>query len=116
MFIGSQKELVTAFLEARWFEADSLNAGSAMKVVQATMRQSGYAGAPVSALLINNRPPDLVFQKSLNTFAKRHHVRIWKLGKTIPGTGRMGRCGDARYRNHQQSSQHKVVPSHRSAY
>jgi hypothetical protein len=85
MFIGSQQELVTAFLEARWFEADSLNAGSAMKVVQATMRQSGYAGAPVSALLINNRPPDLVFQKSLNTFAKRHHVRIWKLGKQYQG-------------------------------
>ncbi len=85
MFIGSQKELITAFLEARWFEADSLNAGSAMKVVQATMRQSGYAGAPVSALLINNRPPDLVFQKSLNTFAKRHHIRIWKLGKQYQG-------------------------------
>jgi hypothetical protein len=85
MFIGSQKELVTAFQEARWFEADNLNAGSALKAVQATMRQSGYAGAPVSALLINNRPPDLVFQKSLNTFAKRHHVRIWKLAKKYNG-------------------------------
>ncbi len=85
MFIGSQKELVTAFQEARWFEADDLNAGSALKAVQATMRQSGYAGAPVSALLINDRPPDLVFQKSLNTFAKRHHVRIWKLAKKYNG-------------------------------
>ena len=85
MFIGSQKELVAAFQEARWFEADNLNAGSALKAVQATMRQSGYAGAPVSALLINDRPPDLVFQKSLNTFAKRHHVRIWKLAKKYNG-------------------------------
>ena len=40
---------------SQWFEADNLTAGSAMKVVQATMRQSGYAGAPVSALLINER-------------------------------------------------------------
>jgi hypothetical protein len=85
MFIGSQKELVSAFQEARWFEADNLNAGSALKAVQATMRQSGYAGAPVSALLINDRPPDLVFQKSLNTFAKRHHVRTWKLAKKYNG-------------------------------
>ena len=37
------------------------------------------------ALLINDRPPDLVFQKSLNTFAKRHHVRIWKLAKKYNG-------------------------------
>jgi len=85
MFIGSQKELMTAFGEARWFEADRLNAGSAVKAVQATLRQSGYAGAPVSSLLINDRPPDLVFQKSLNTFAKRHHVRIWKLEKKYDG-------------------------------
>jgi hypothetical protein len=85
MFLGSQKELIAAFQEARWFEADNLNAGSALKAVQATMRQSGYAGAPVSALLINDRPPDLIFQKSLNTFAKRHHVRIWKLAKEYNG-------------------------------
>ena len=85
MLIGSQKELIAAFQEARWFEADSLNAASAMKVVQATMRQSGYAGAPVSALLVNDRPPDLVFQKSLNTFAKRHHIRIWKLATKYNG-------------------------------
>jgi hypothetical protein len=85
MFIGSQKEIMAAFSEARWFEADNLNAGSALKVVQATMRQSGYAGAPVSSLLMNERPPDLVFQKSLNTFAKRHHVRIWKMAKQYNG-------------------------------
>ncbi len=85
MFIGSEKEVIAAFLEARWFEADNLNAASAMKVVQATMRQTGYAGAPVSSLLVNDRPPDLVFQKSLNTFAKRHHIRIWKLAKKYNG-------------------------------
>jgi hypothetical protein len=85
MFLGSQQELITAFQEAQWFEADNLNAASAVKAVQATLRQSGYAGAPVSSLLVNDRPPDLVFQKSLNTFAKRHHIRIWKLGKTYNG-------------------------------
>jgi hypothetical protein len=85
MFIGTEKELITAFQEARWFEADTLNAGSALKAMQATMRQSGYTGAPVSQLRLNDRPPDLVFQKSLNTFAKRHHVRIWKLAKKYNG-------------------------------
>ena len=55
---------------------------SAIKAAQATVRQTGYSDAPVSALLLQDRLPDLVFQKSLDTFAKRHHLRIWKLTGT----------------------------------
>ena len=35
--------------------------------------------------MINGKPPDLVFQKSLDTFAKRHHIRIWKEPGTYQG-------------------------------
>jgi hypothetical protein len=38
----------------------------------------GYKEAPVSILTLEGRPPDLVFQKSTNTFAKRHHMRLWR--------------------------------------
>jgi hypothetical protein len=82
MFIGSQKQLEAAFQEAGWFETDSLSMGSALKTVGATIRSSGYSQAPVSLLTVNGKPPDLVFQKALDTFAKRHHIRIWK----EPGT------------------------------
>jgi hypothetical protein len=85
MFIGSRTELFAAFSEAGWFEAVPQNFGSNAKVVQATLRQTGYAEAPVSALMINGKLPDLVFQKSLDTFAKRHHIRIWKLDSTYQG-------------------------------
>jgi hypothetical protein len=78
MFIGSRQQLLAAFGEAGWFEADDLNVRSAAKTVGATIRQTGYSTAPVSTLMIDGRPPDLAFQKSLNTFAKRHHLRIWK--------------------------------------
>jgi len=81
MFLGTQKQLISAFGEAGWFEADDLSVRSALKTVQATMRQTGYSRAPVSSLTLNGRMPDLVFQKSLDTFAKRHHLRIWKLEK-----------------------------------
>jgi LssY-like putative type I secretion system component LssY len=85
MFIGSQQQLIAAFQEAGWFEADSLSMGSAMKTVGATIRSSGYTQAPVSLLTINGKPPDLIFQKSLDTFAKRHHIRIWKEPGTYQG-------------------------------
>jgi hypothetical protein len=85
MFIGSQQQLEAAFQEAGWFETDSLSVGSALKTVGATIRSAGYQQAPVSLLTINGKPPDLIFQKSLDTFAKRHHIRIWKQSSTWQG-------------------------------
>ncbi|MBB5342190.1 LssY C-terminal domain-containing protein [Tunturibacter empetritectus] len=85
MFLGSRQQLEAAFKESGWFEADSLSMGSAAKSVQATIRGAGYTNAPVSLLTINGKPPDLVFQKSLDTFAKRHHIRIWKEPGTYQG-------------------------------
>jgi len=85
MFLGTQQQLQAAFGEAGWFEADDLGVKSALNVAQATARQTGYASAPMSTLLLNGRPPDMVFQKSLDTFAKRHHLRIWKLTETYDG-------------------------------
>jgi hypothetical protein len=85
MFLGNRKQLIAAFGEAHWFEADDLGVKSALKAAQATLRQTGYASAPVSMLMIDGRPPDMVFQKSLDTFAKRHHLRVWKLTQTYDG-------------------------------
>jgi LssY C-terminus len=85
MFLGSRQQLESAFNEAGWFAADDLSIRSAAKTVAATIRQAGYSSAPVSLLRINGQPPNLVFQKSLNTFANRHHLRIWKLSGTYKG-------------------------------
>jgi len=35
--------------------------GSALKSVQATIRGTGYTSAPVSLLMIDGKPPDLIF-------------------------------------------------------
>lgn len=86
IFLGTEQELVTAFGEAGWMEANNLNVRTALKAAQATMRSTGYSDAPVSLLLLQGRPPDLVLQKSLNTFAKRHHIRIWKMSQRYNGS------------------------------
>jgi len=85
MFIGSEQELIAAFSEAGWLQANDLNVKSAMKVATATLRQTGYNDAPMSTLLLQGQPPNLVFQKSLNTFAKRHHLRVWKVKQDYNG-------------------------------
>ena len=85
LFLGTQQQIISAFDEAGWIEADNLGLGSAVKAAQATVRQTGYSSAPVSLLRLNDKPPDLVFQKSLDTFAKRHHIRVWKLSQKYQG-------------------------------
>lgn len=85
VFIGTEKQLLAAFDEAGWYKTDTLGVGSGLKVAQATIRQSGYQTGPASLLTLNGQPPDYVFQKGLDTFAKRHHVRIWKLQETYQG-------------------------------
>lgn len=85
MFIGSEQDIQSAFGEAGWYEADNKQVMSALKAAQATIRQTGYQSGPVSTLWLEGRPPDLVFQKSLDTFAKRHHVRVWKLDVEYKG-------------------------------
>ena len=85
MFIGTEKQLTTAFDEAGWYQADKLGVGSGLKVAQATVRKTGYQAGPVSKLTLNGEPPDYVFQKGLDTFEKRHHIRVWKLEETYNG-------------------------------
>jgi hypothetical protein len=85
MFLGSREQLVAAFAQAGWFEADNLGVKTALKAAQATVRKSGYANAPMSILLLEGRQPDVAFQKSLDTFERRHHLRIWKLEKKYHG-------------------------------
>jgi hypothetical protein len=80
MLIGTQSEVDGAFRSAGWFDAAGLNATSGLKTFGAVMFKQGYDRAPFSDLYLSGRAPDLTFQKQLNTFAKRHHVRIWKVG------------------------------------
>ena len=80
MLIGTQSEVDEAFRSAGWSDAASLGASSGLKTFGAVMFKQGYDRAPFSDLYLGGRAPDLTLQKQLNTFAKRHHVRIWKVG------------------------------------
>ncbi len=78
LFLGSRDQLNQAFSAAGWWPAESLNRRSMMRVYRAIAEKRGYPTAPMSTLLLESRPPDLNFQKSFNTVAKRHHIRIWR--------------------------------------
>jgi hypothetical protein len=85
VLIGTRAEIQSAFLAAGWTTTAKLNLRSGVKTIFAAAEQHPYGRAPVSRLTLNARPPDLVFQKQNDTFAKRHHIRLWQESVTFDG-------------------------------
>jgi hypothetical protein len=85
LLVGTGKTLRRAFREAGWSGAAGLNSRAKFETLRAVVEDRGYSEAPVSILLLDGKPPDLVFEKVNNTFAKRHHVRIWRRPGTFRG-------------------------------
>jgi hypothetical protein len=85
IFIGTKDQIEAAFKEAGWFPSDPLGHASTMHTAQAIIDDSGYDEAPMSVLTLNGRPPDMTFEKQNNTFASRHHIRLWQVDPTFQG-------------------------------
>jgi hypothetical protein len=78
MFLGSRQQVEDAFQKAGWSQAAKLSDQSKLETFRAMAEMRGYQEAPVSVLLLDGRAPDLVFEKTNDTFAARHHLRIWQ--------------------------------------
>ncbi|MBZ5535005.1 MAG: LssY C-terminal domain-containing protein [Acidobacteriia bacterium] len=87
MFVGSQEQVEAAFTAAGWATAAALDSQSGLETVRAVVENRGYKEAPMSVLLLDGNKPDLTFQKQNNTFAKRHHLRIYHRPSTFDGKG-----------------------------
>ena len=85
MLLGTEEALLAAFRDAGWSAAASLSTRSKFETFKAIAEDRGYSEAPVSILLLDGNPPDIVFEKTNNTFAKRHHLRIWRRPSTFQG-------------------------------
>lgn len=85
MFIGSREQIEEAFKAAGWSPAASLGKQSELETFRAMTEGRGYKEGPVSTLLLDGHAPDLVFEKANNTFAARHHLRVWHRPDTFDG-------------------------------
>jgi hypothetical protein len=85
MFIGTKDVVEAAFKEAGWFASDPLGRASTTQTAQAIIENRGYSEAPMSVLTLNGNPPEMRFEKQNNTFASRHHIRVWQTAQTFNG-------------------------------
>jgi LssY C-terminus len=84
VLIGVRQEIATAFEKADWTAAQDQDANSLWKTFEAVIKGKGYDAAPMSTLYMYGRPEDMAFEKMLNTFTHRHHLRIWKAPAAAP--------------------------------
>ena len=77
-FLGSQEQVQAAFLAAGWSGADPISRHSVAHDFYAVLNKSGYAREPMLTFLLDGKPQDMNWQKSLNSYGRRDHLRIWE--------------------------------------
>lgn len=85
VFLGSASAIERAFAAAGWVVVDRLTAASTYATVRSIAENQGYKAAPMSTLLLGGKPPEFAYAKTLDTFSKRHHLRIWKTSDVWDG-------------------------------
>jgi hypothetical protein len=85
VFLGSRDAVEHAFDAAGWSQTDARNARSYYGTMRSIIENQGYREAPMSVLLLEDAAPQFTYAKTLNTFFKRHHLRIFSRSETAYG-------------------------------
>jgi len=83
--VGSAGSVTRAFQAAGWSASDPKAAGSILRTYFSIMLRRGYRTAPMANMVLDGNRADIEFEKNLDTFAKRHHLRIWARPAQAPG-------------------------------
>jgi LssY C-terminus len=85
VYIGSEYEVNRAFAAAGWTGSQPNSPRATVKVIRAIAENRGLSEAPMRMLLLDGAEPSMQLQQSLDTFAKRDHLRVWARSEQIDG-------------------------------
>ncbi len=85
VFLGDRNAIERAFLAAGWVKALDRSAAVRFRTLRAIAESQGFDGAPMSSLLLEDESAIMSLSKSLDTFSKRHHLRIYEHNETWGG-------------------------------
>jgi hypothetical protein len=78
VFLGSEEQVRAAFREAGWHNADHSSKQTWLKNLYALLNNSGYEQQPMMTFFLDGKPEDMNWQRSLNSYGRRDHLRIWQ--------------------------------------
>ncbi len=84
-FVGSREQVEDAFRSAGWLTGDAVTRQTFAHEFYAFLNNSAYTQAPMRPLLLQDNPADMNWQKSLNSYARRDHLRIWSWQDPVSG-------------------------------
>ncbi len=85
VFLGSREQLENSFGAAGWRDSDPASRGAAFRQFHAFLALKNYPTQPMSQQLFEGRASDMTRQKSLDSYAKRDHSRVWATGERWAG-------------------------------
>ena len=99
LLIGDAAAIDRALHAAGWSTTDELNASTAYRTFRSMAENKGYDAAPMSMLRLDGHAPHETWQKGLNTFAKRHHLRLFQRDERWNGASRLAHLVDPGHRH-----------------
>ena len=83
--LGTEEQIDAAFRAAGWRSSDPTTTKSVFHEMYAIMAFTNYAQAPVSRQLLDGADPAATWQKGLDSYQKREHLRLWARNDVIEG-------------------------------
>ncbi|WP_031500264.1 LssY C-terminal domain-containing protein [Bryobacter aggregatus] len=82
VFLGPQDAVERAFRAAGWVQSLAPTAAIQYKTLRAFAESQSFQEAPMSRLVLEGEQATLTLSKSLGTFSKRHHLRLYPHNET----------------------------------
>jgi hypothetical protein len=85
VFLGTREQVENSFAAAGWQGSDPASKRASFRQFHAFLALKNYPTEPMSRQFFEGRPSDMTRQKSLNSYAKRDHSRVWSTGERWDG-------------------------------
>jgi len=77
VLIASREQMNAAFEAAGWKNGVRTSTRSVLREFHAFLAFKNYPEAPVSKQLLGGKTPDVTWERGLDSYAKREHLRVW---------------------------------------
>jgi hypothetical protein len=83
--LGTEEQMNAAFRAAGWRNGDQLSTRSVLRQARAFLSFNNYPSAPITTQLMDGQRVSATWEKGLDSYAKREHLRVWGRKDVIEG-------------------------------
>src|SRR6266436_1884298 len=83
--LGNTSQMDAAFRAAGWKNGDAMSTRSVLRQMHAFLSFKNYPSAPITTQLMDGQRVSQTWEKGLDSYAKREHLRVWGRNDVIEG-------------------------------